>query len=140
MEWHWKNRLLLLLLCATIVSVQIYCSQGCFQEEKTALLDFKEYLELQNDSINPLLPSWLNDAGSDCCRWERVTCNSSSGHVIQLSLNGLYVNGLAKESESLWWSGSLRLNLTLFLSFKELRSLSFSSNYISDFILTEGTL
>ena len=139
MEWHWKNRLLL-LLCATIVSVQIYGSQGCFQEEKTALLDFKEYLKLQNDSINPLLPSWLNDAGSDCCRWERVTCNSSSGHVIQLSLNGLYVNGSAKESESLWRSDSLILNLTLFLSFKELRSLSFSSNHISDFILTEGTL
>ena len=138
MEWHWKNRLLL-LLCATIVSVQIYGSKGCFQEEKTALIDFKEYLKLQNDSISPLLPSWVNNPSSDCCHWERVTCNSSSGHVIQLSLDSLYVNGSAEKMES-QWRGSLRLNLTLFLSFKELRSLSLSSNYISDFILTKGTL
>jgi hypothetical protein len=36
-----------------------------------------------------LLPSWIDNAKSDCCDWERVTCNSTTAHVIKLSLYNL---------------------------------------------------
>ncbi|XWS10797.1 hypothetical protein CRYUN_Cryun38cG0028700 [Craigia yunnanensis] len=68
-----------------------------------------------------LLPSWVEDPESDCCRWERVRCNSTTGRVIELSLNGF-------EGEYLAW------NITLFLPFKELRSLDLSDNNIDGWI------
>ena len=88
----------LLLFVLTIV-VQVSCTKACFQEEKTALLDFKAFLEFNNASVKPLLPSWISDPKSDCCGWEGVTCDPYSNHVMQLSLekvNGPYQSNVLK--------------------------------------------
>ncbi|XP_029124621.1 receptor like protein 21 [Cajanus cajan] len=71
------------VLLGAIVVGYVLGSDGCFQEEKGALLDLKG-----NES---LLASWVDDPKSNCCAWERVTCDSSSGHVIHLALGDLYI-------------------------------------------------
>ena len=57
---------------------------GCFLQEKAALLDFKS--TYVHDS---LLPSWVDDPKSNCCRWERVTCAFPSGRVTHLALDSV---------------------------------------------------
>ena len=130
MEWPWKK--LWLVLVGTIALVQVFgSSNGCFPEEKGSLLEFKA--AYSNES---LLPSWVDDPNSNCCDWERVTCDSSSGNVFNLSLDYLkrirVIRGYCLDSA--------RLNWSLFLSFKELRSLNLSDNCFDDFIWKEGTL
>ncbi|XP_061360464.1 receptor-like protein 56 [Gastrolobium bilobum] len=106
---------------------QVYGSSGgWFQEEKRSLLDFKA--AYSNDS---LLPSWVDDPKSNCCNWDRVTCDSFSGHVITLSLQGLY-RGMSDTGLDCLDHPSL--NWSLFLSFTELRSLILSNNCFGDFI------
>ena len=51
-------KLQFLLLCATMV-VQFYESNGCFKDEKKALLDFKEFLKSHNDFIQPYLLGFM---------------------------------------------------------------------------------
>ncbi|KAI4305126.1 hypothetical protein L6164_028512 [Bauhinia variegata] len=124
------------VLCAIVV-IQMHgrlgSVNGCIPEEKKALLNFKQFLKFNNDSIEPLLPSWVHDPNSDCCRWERVTCNSSLGHVIHLLLDNIY------QSASEWsLSGTyISLNLSLFQPFKQLRRLNLSSNYFDGLYLAE---
>ncbi|XP_027342959.1 receptor-like protein 56 [Abrus precatorius] len=119
MELRWKKAWLLLFW--TIVLCHVLGTSGCFQEQKGALLDFKATY-----SNETLLASWVNDPKANCCAWERVTCDSSSGHVIHLSLHHLHRNrdmgfyGLC--------SNYTHLNWFLFLSFTELRSLRLSDN------------
>ena len=135
MEWLWKKPWLVLV--GTIVLVHVFgSSSGCFPEEKVSLLDFKA--AYSNES---LLPSWVDDPSSNCCDWERVTCDSTSGHVITLSLYGLYTNGsMPDDHGGFHCYGFPRLNVSLFLSFKELRSLNLSYNCFGDFIWRPGTL
>jgi hypothetical protein len=60
---------------------------ACLQEEKIALLKLKAFLESNIIQVDHnLLPSWIDDAKRNCCGWERVTCNSTTAHVIKLSL------------------------------------------------------
>ncbi|XP_039777300.1 LRR receptor-like serine/threonine-protein kinase GSO1 [Panicum virgatum] len=60
-------------------------SEACVPHERNALLAFKH--GITNDSTN-LLASWR--AGQDCCRWTGITCDSQTGHVVKLDLNGAY--------------------------------------------------
>ena len=129
MECLWKKPWLVLM--GVIVLAQMFgSSSGCFPEEKASLLDIKA--AYSNES---LLPSWVDDPKSNCCAWERVTCDSSSGHVIDLSLQNL-----RNRNVYLVCSDSARLNWSLFLSIKELTSLDLSYNCFEDFIWKGGTL
>ncbi|MQM21986.1 hypothetical protein Taro_055033 [Colocasia esculenta] len=56
---------------------------GCIDSEREALLQFKR--GLPHDPANRL-SSWTAD-GSDCCGWNGVSCDSTSGHVVKLDLN-----------------------------------------------------
>lgn len=81
MEWGLVKYLLLVL----IVLVQMDGHKGCFEEERMGLLDFKTTLRSSGGAVvDYLLPSWIHDGDSNCCEWERVTCNATTGHVIPL--------------------------------------------------------
>ncbi|GLT53544.1 hypothetical protein SLA2020_268090 [Shorea laevis] len=87
MEWPFVKA----LLWGLLVFLQIHQHTGCFQEERIALLELKAFLK-SNIIIyadHRLLPSWIDDAKSECCGWERVTCNSTTAHVIKLSLDNI---------------------------------------------------
>ncbi|XP_035547348.1 receptor-like protein 56 [Juglans regia] len=118
---------------------------GCLEEDRVGLLHLKSFLTISIPSLTAynsdydLLPSWIDHEKSYCCGWERVTCNSTTGHVIELSLHNLmqdlhlyYERG--KYYEELPWL----LNVSLLEPFKELRSLDLSSNAIDGCIRDEG--
>ena len=87
-----------------------------------------------------ILPSWVDDHKSECCKWERVTCNSTTGHVTHLSLHNIWEFDeyfyLSYEFYQMVWF----LNVSLFESFKELRSLDLASNAIGGWIEHKGML
>ncbi|XP_073133788.1 receptor-like protein EIX1 [Henckelia pumila] len=61
-----------------------YCQRNvtelCIENEKQSLLRFKKSLTDPSD----MLSSW--DAQHDCCKWENVVCENSTGHVLELRL------------------------------------------------------
>ncbi|MFQ6658754.1 hypothetical protein Gotur_027878, partial [Gossypium turneri] len=90
--------------------------------ERIALLHLKPFFNYDNQ-----LKSWVEVKGSDCCKWERVECNTISRRVIQLSLNHTSSN------MDYWY-----LNISMFLPFEELKSLYLSSNGIVGCVENEG--
>ncbi|GLT58402.1 hypothetical protein SLA2020_312970 [Shorea laevis] len=96
--------------------------QGCLEQERIALLQLKSFF---NDPWD--LRNWgRGKENSDCCQWEWVECNPSSGRVIKLRLD--YLSG---------WHNSY-LNASLFLPFEELQGLNLAGNGINGFIGNEG--
>ncbi|GKV52916.1 hypothetical protein SLEP1_g59467 [Rubroshorea leprosula] len=95
-----------------------------------ALLEFKAFVKSDGSDANQLLPSWVNDPEhKSCCKWERVDCDSNTGHVIKLSLSN--TRRFDVPSYGLYDPRNWHLNLSLFQPFKELRSLNLSFNVIS---------
>ncbi|XP_019168885.1 PREDICTED: leucine-rich repeat receptor-like protein kinase PXC2 [Ipomoea nil] len=109
-----------ILLTSVLIQVQGGDgSVGCDEEERRALLRLR-------DAFNgtTALSSWGDGKETDCCMWERVKCDQSNRHVIQLSLGDIRL-----------WSSSddFFLNASLFLPFRELQNLSLDSNRIRGF-------
>ena len=133
-----------------IVLVQIHGHRACFEEERMGLLEFKEFVRSNADDADRLLllPSWVDDSDSECCDWERVTCNSTTGHVIQLSLHNVtqisnYVHYIRWDNgdEVFYYEDYYKislLNISIFQPFKELTSLDLSFNQIGGWIQNEG--
>ncbi|KAG6619830.1 hypothetical protein I3842_Q078000 [Carya illinoinensis] len=117
------------LMWALVIFVQIHEHKGCLEEERIGLLQLKAFLK-SNAEIGNRFPSWIEDADqismSDCCGWERVSCNSTTSHVVGLSLCNI-------TNRNNWL-----LNVSLFRPFKELTSLDLSSNRIGGCIANEG--
>ena len=143
MEWP----LVKTLLSALLLFVQIHEHRGCIEEERTGLVELKSFLKSNTNSTDAFLPSWVNEAKSECCGWERVRCNATTGHVIELSLykiNEEYVYDLnpepSDEYDSIFFHNvnSWFLNVSLLLPFKELRILDLSENRISGWLGNEG--
>ncbi|KAG6703162.1 hypothetical protein I3842_07G071300 [Carya illinoinensis] len=112
---------------ALVIFVQIHEHNGCLEEERVGLLRLKAFLK-SNADIGDRLPSWIEDAdqiSSDCCGWEQVSCNSTTGHIVGLSLNHI--------TDTTNWL----LNVSLFRPFKELTSLDLSGNQIGGCIANE---
>ncbi|KAJ4967598.1 hypothetical protein NE237_019447 [Protea cynaroides] len=129
MKWLWASLVLLFQLH------NYKNCLGCLEEEKIALLEFKKTFHniwKSSDDGYDHLPSWRVDdvRGSDvdCCSWERVYCNATTGRVIQLSLENLNDNIL----------DDCYLNISLFSAFKELRHLNLSYNRFNGWINNEG--
>ncbi|XP_075666070.1 receptor-like protein 14 [Castanea sativa] len=123
------------LLWGLIVLVHLHGHRGCFEEERKGLLEIKEFVRSSRNITNHhLLPSWVDEPKSECCEWERVTCNSTTGHVTQLSLHN--IRGLDSYNyfliDVVWF-----LNVSLFESFPELKSLNLSLNGIGGWIENE---
>ncbi|GKV50990.1 hypothetical protein SLEP1_g57668 [Rubroshorea leprosula] len=134
------------LLLGLIHLVFIHGNRCCFEEEKAALLEFKDFVKSDGYDADQLLPSWVNDPEhKSCCQWERVGCDSTTGHVIKLSLSNTRQFDVPSDSsyDPLYSSyepkNSWQLNLSLFQPFKELRRLNLSFNVISR-IQNKGTL
>ncbi|MED6112250.1 hypothetical protein PIB30_059985 [Stylosanthes scabra] len=133
MKCRWKKPWVM-LMGATVLMSQTFgssISSGCFPEEKRSLLEFKACY-----SDDSLLPSWVDDdPNSNCCEWERVTCDPSANHVTNLNLHGLYKHGSMPNHYGVFdCYGSPSLNSSLFLPFKQLRTLDLSFNCFGDFI------
>ena len=130
------------LLWGLTVLVQLHRHRGCFEEERMGLLEIKEFVRSStNVTDHHLLPSWVDDElKSECCEWERVTCNPTTGHVIQLSLQNIrdldidchYYLDFGHQYVA-WF-----LNVSIFETFQELKSLNLSCNGIGDWIENEG--
>ncbi|KAM4113356.1 hypothetical protein ACJW30_05G214700 [Castanea mollissima] len=133
------------LLWGLIVLVHVNGHRGCFEEERMGLLEIKEEFVRSRRTItnHHLLPSWVDEPKSECCEWERVTCNSTTGHVTHLSLHNIWEFDIEPyfyffyriDFQDMVWF----LNASLFESFKELRSLDLSVNAIGGWIEHEGS-
>ena len=131
MEWRTLAKC---IFWGIVVLVQIHVSRGCFKEEKLALLEIKAFIK-SNGATDSLLRSWVGDTESDCCTWEQLTCNFTTSHVIELSLNNIQIpfEGLPFEGTKIWF-----LNVSLLWPFKELRSLNLSDSAIGGWVGDEG--
>ncbi|KAI3684317.1 hypothetical protein L6452_33539 [Arctium lappa] len=119
----------------------VWQTQGvCIEEERKALLEIKAYL-IDSYDVN-LLPTWVDDgqivgrSSGECCDWERVTCNTTTGHVTNLSLNDMMgkvdnTGRVVQSCEKMW-----SLNVSLFLQFKELTSLNLSFDCLDNNIVS----
>ncbi|GKV19693.1 hypothetical protein SLEP1_g29920 [Rubroshorea leprosula] len=96
------------------------------EQERTALLQLKIFF-----NGRPLRDWGREDHNSDCCQWERVECNPSTGRVIALYLN--YTRAGLYYSRPYWY-----LNTSLFLPFEELKGLYLPKNRIAGCIENEG--
>ncbi|KAF6140041.1 hypothetical protein GIB67_001782 [Kingdonia uniflora] len=95
----------LLLSCLSLLysisqaSSNFSSAQRCINEERSALLHLKEGFSIEPELFSfplppptfSLLPSW--ETGTDCCSWERITCNKKTGHVISLDLSSSWLSG-----------------------------------------------
>ena len=105
---------------------------GCWEKERIALLELKASTV---NSINEYYFSHWDSADkeSDCCEWEKVKCNITTGRVIQLTLYDT-MSYSSRESEGGWY-----FNASLFLPFEELQYLDLSENSICGWVPNEGT-
>ncbi|XP_052199060.1 receptor-like protein 56 isoform X2 [Diospyros lotus] len=117
--WEW-----MMIMAVSVLVNEMYC-HGCWEEERIALLHLKASITYSNGN---LLPSWVDNKSSNCCQWERVQCSNTSSRVIQLSLN--YTRG--------WKSRDWYFNASLFLPFKEIKTLELSENGLVGWAHNEG--
>nr|KJB71708.1 hypothetical protein B456_011G138200 [Gossypium raimondii] len=109
-----------LLLISVLALEGAVWSDGCWDEERVALLQLQHFLTDIEYSRE----------GPDCCEWKWVDCNITTRRVIQLS--------------SLW--GRLKIkdsnlfNASMFLPFEELKSLDLSGNDLVGCVENEAPL
>ncbi|XP_031250335.1 receptor-like protein 14 [Pistacia vera] len=112
-----------------LVLVQTSRFNSCLENERIGLLDLKSFIkEVSDFETEKILVSWVDDKMSNCCDWEGVQCNATTGHVIKLSFND--TRQFSHEYYSL--DRLPTLNLSLFHPFGELKSLNLSFNYFRD--------
>ncbi|KAF7020555.1 hypothetical protein CFC21_033637 [Triticum aestivum] len=116
---HWA--LLLFLVQLPILATSSAHSDGnltlwCHPDQAAALLQLKQSF-FAAATTAALLPSWQN--GTNCCLWEGIICDASSGLVTVLDLSGHGLN-------------SYGLDPALF-SLKSLRRLDLSMNSLGDY-------
>ena len=99
-----------------LVLLEAMCCEGCWKEERDALLVLHSRFDFP-------LSNW---DGPDCCQWEGVECNSTTGRVAQLDLL------------SLWWLRPFNINYSDFVVFKDLKNLYLPSTSISGCVGNEG--
>ncbi|KAL7225542.1 hypothetical protein ACSBR1_020833 [Camellia fascicularis] len=123
-----EMRLVWLWVMLFVLASECY---GCLEHERVALLQLKAYsINQQNRNILPAwVQAWEGETTTDCCKWERVKCNTTTGRVIQLSLNS---------QDNYWTLTEWYLNASMFLPFEELESLDLSSNRLAGWLENEG--
>ncbi|KAJ6857718.1 hypothetical protein NC651_039211 [Populus alba x Populus x berolinensis] len=116
--------MLTVLLLILMLSLQACHPLGCLEEERIALLHLKHSLNYPNATS---LPSW-RIAHANCCDWERIVCNSSTGRVTKLYLE------FVRDREL----GDWYLNASLFLPFQQLNVLYLWDNRIAGWVENKG--
>ena len=115
----WMSELIFILL-----AVKGWWSEGCLEQERSALLQLKHFF---NDDQR--LQNWVDDENySDCYQWERVECNNTTGRVIELYLTE------TRNRESAEWY----MNASLFTPFQQLESLDLTWNSIAGCVENKG--
>jgi Leucine-rich repeat (LRR) protein len=108
---------LVLLTAASLSSLQ---QPLCHDDERSALLQFKDSFILDHKyasldpSAYPKVASWSLEGGTstNCCSWDGVDCNEDTGHVVGLDLASSCLYGSFNSSNSLFRLLQLqRLNL-----------------------------
>ncbi|XLT64964.1 hypothetical protein HN873_021403, partial [Arachis hypogaea] len=118
---------LLLLLLYTSSSTCLSVMPLCNHHDNSNLLQFKNSFAIKPSlyddwgcsSYSNKTASWNN--GTNCCEWDGVTCNATSGHVIGLDLS----------CSSSMLEGEFHPNSTLF-QFTRLQQLNLAFNDFSD--------
>nr|GMC73347.1 LRR receptor-like serine/threonine-protein kinase GSO1 [Ipomoea batatas] len=125
------RRLQLLQLLWGLLIVLQWSGECCLEEERRALHQIKAFFissgNLPEYDSEHVLPSWIDDDDTDCCRWDRVVCNPITSRIRDLTLYGL-VDGLSQNC----------LNFSLFIPFKELESIRLSGNAFNCIYDTHG--
>ncbi|TYG78086.1 hypothetical protein ES288_D02G028800v1 [Gossypium darwinii] len=124
MEWKWLRFIRMAVMLLVLEGRRWCTTDACLEHERIALLHLKPFFNYRNH-----LQNWVEVKGSDCCKWERVECNTTTRRLIQLSLNST-----KWEFNVEYWY----LNASMFLPFEELRSLYLSENAIAGCIENEG--
>ncbi|KAL5767173.1 hypothetical protein ACOSQ2_013956 [Xanthoceras sorbifolium] len=124
MERFLFTKLSMLIVIALVLQMHEY--KGCLEKERTALLEIKELflnssVNIDYDRVNSKLRSWVDDRVSDCCNWNRVECNTTTGRIIVTF-------------------HSLILNFSMFQPFEELQSLNLSWNYFEGWVDSRESL
>ncbi|XP_019184113.1 PREDICTED: polygalacturonase inhibitor-like [Ipomoea nil] len=117
------------LLIITLLLANGWFCYGCWEEERFALLQLKSNLNDPNGNSLLLLPLWIDDNRSDCCEWSNVICDTTTKHVVQISLDYTRVQQI---------QGDWHFNASLFLPFKMLRVLSLSQNGLIGWVENQG--
>ncbi|KAK4591038.1 hypothetical protein RGQ29_021288 [Quercus rubra] len=118
------------LLWSLLLFVQIHEHRACIEEERMGLLELKAFLKSHTNYTKPFLPTWVYETKGGCCRWERVNCSTTTGHVINLTLSNI-------NEENLYLKGTWFLNVSLLQPFKQLRILDLSENGIAGWLGNE---
>nr|VDD13276.1 unnamed protein product [Brassica oleracea] len=105
------------LIWVVLLLGQLHGCKSCIEEERKALLELKKHLislsvEWGYDTVQP---TWTNDTKSDCCLWEGLECNRTSGRVIGISIGDMVFENFSSP-----------LNISLLQPFEDIRSLSLS--------------
>ena len=71
------------LVVGLLMFIQFHQHIACYHEKRIALLELMGFLKSNIIYADQrFLPSWIDNAMSDCCRWEGVMCNSTTAHMI----------------------------------------------------------
>ncbi|CAA7059718.1 unnamed protein product [Microthlaspi erraticum] len=111
------------LMWVILLFGQLHGYTSCIQKERNALFELKQHM-ISNSQLGDLdynLPTWTNQTTSDCCRWEGLKCNRTSGRVTEIVLDNLFLEE------------SFLLNISLLHPFEEVRSLKFSAYVVGLF-------
>ncbi|XP_048423949.1 receptor-like protein EIX2 [Pyrus x bretschneideri] len=129
---HYLLLLLLVSFCMQSTTKLCFCLAGdeisssvktnsCIEEERQALLVFKQHFVDHSGRLS----SWV---GHDCCQWEGISCNNSTGHVVKMDLRNLYDFSDDDEYEERRYASlGGKINASL-LSLKHLNYLDLSLN------------
>ncbi|XP_011659519.1 receptor-like protein 56 isoform X1 [Cucumis sativus] len=129
-----KRLSLTLLLLLLIFVGELQVSNGCIEEERLSLLHMKSIFlsyDIPHVFHKSPFPSWV---GSNCCNWERVKCDTSGIHVVELSLYELFSDEHYRGLDENYHL----LNLSLFQNFKELKTLDLTYNAFNEITGNQG--
>ncbi|TXG48875.1 hypothetical protein EZV62_024750 [Acer yangbiense] len=110
MERLFSTKLCMLIVVA--LALQMHGNKGCLEKERIALLAIKPFEE--------------NATVSDCCNWNGVECNTTTGRVMHLSLSHVF-----DKSTTI-------LNFSLFQPLEQLQILELSNNYFKGWVDSRG--
>ncbi|XP_016475135.1 receptor-like protein 9DC3 [Nicotiana tabacum] len=112
------EKLALFLLCALLSRLAFSSSSTylCPKDQTLALLQFKQIFTINPDASRclnsyPTTLSW--NRSRDCCSWEGVNCDDTTGQVIELDLSCSQLQGKFHSNSSLFKLSNLkRLDLS----------------------------